>query len=264
MKNLILLLFSLYLLILGYLYFAQRSFIYFPSVTRPVAAPPNYELKNDGLLLKGWVLNEGEKDAILYFGGNGESIEYNLPQFRKIFSHHAVYMLSYRGYGSSEGVPSELGIYSDAQALYDKIRAKHRSVSVVGRSLGSGVATYIASSREINGVVLITPFASLVDMAKRQFPIFPVSILLKDKYLSEERVRSIKSKSLILYAENDEVVPVSSTEKLIANFDSELLEVVEVKGVGHNSISTSATYEIKLEQFIENLKSESINRLTDD
>jgi pimeloyl-ACP methyl ester carboxylesterase len=249
MKNLLFLFFSLYLLILGYLYFAQRSFIYFPSFTQPVAVQPNYELTSNGFLLKGWVLNEGKSDAILYFGGNGESVEYNLPQFRKIFSNKAVYMLSYRGYGSSAGKPTEAGIYADALALYDNIQEKHGAVSVIGRSLGSAVATYVATSREINAVVLVTPFDSVKNLAKGQFPIFPIELLLKDKFLSIERAGNISADSLIIYAGNDQVVPESNTKRLIAAFGSKQLEVVKINGAGHNSISDYIEYETALEEF---------------
>ncbi len=249
MKKLLLLLLSIYVLMLGYLYLTQRSFIYFPSLTRPVAAVPNYELINGGLRLKGWALNEEKSDAILYFGGNGERLEHNLPQFRRIFENRAVYMLSYRGYGSSDGEPSETGIYSDALALYDTVQKKHGAISVIGRSLGSGVATYVAAKREAERVVLITPFANIVDLAKRQFPIFPVGLLLKDRYLSDERVDQIKAKTLIIYAGNDQVVTETSTKKLIVEFAPEQVEVVKVNGAGHNSISDFPEYEKKLVEF---------------
>jgi pimeloyl-ACP methyl ester carboxylesterase len=249
MKSLLLVFISLYMLLLGYLYLAQRSFIYFPSFTRPVAVAPNYELTNEDLLLKGWVLNEDKDNAILYFGGNGERLEYNLPQFRKIFPDSAVYMLSYRGYGDSEGEPTEQGIYSDALALYTKVRAKHGAVSVIGRSLGSAVATYVAANRVTDKIALITPFSSILDIAKRQFPIFPVTLLLKDRYLSVERAGQIVSNVLVIYAENDMVVAESSTKQLIAGFTPEYVDVVKIEGAGHNTVSEYAEYEEKLQDF---------------
>lgn len=249
MKSLLLVFISLYMMMLCYLYLAQRSFIYFPSFTRPVALAPNYELTNEGLLLKGWALNEDKDNAILYFGGNGERLEYNLPQFRKIFPDSALYMLSYRGYGDSKGVPTEKGIYSDALALYDKVSVKHGCVSVIGRSLGSAVAAYVAANRETDKIALITPFASILDLAKRQFPIFPVTLLLKDRYLSVERVGQIESKVLVVYAEDDQVVAESSTKQLIASFTPEYVDVVKIEGAGHNTVSEYAEYEDKLKDF---------------
>ena len=249
MKGLLLLLVSLYLLLLGYVYLAQRSFIYFSEHTRPATVPPNFELENDGLLLKGWVLNAEGRDAILYFGGNGESLEYNLPQFREIFRDRAVYMLSYRGYGDSEGEPSEAGIYSDALSLYDMVRAKHDSISIIGRSLGAGVATHLASKKAVDKLVLITPFASLEGLARRQFPIFPVGLLLQDKYASVQRVKQIGAKSLVIYAKNDRVIPEASTRELISEFSADQVEVKRIAGAGHNSISDFAEYKAALQEF---------------
>jgi pimeloyl-ACP methyl ester carboxylesterase len=246
MKNLLFLLLFLYFLILGYLYIAQRSFIYFPSFTRPVALAPNYQLSNEGVLLKGWAFNEDRNDAILYFGGNGERLEYNLSQFHKLFPGRAVYMLSYRGYGESEGVPTEKGIYSDALALYDNVSKRHGAVSIIGRSLGSAVATYVAANRETDKIALITPFASIENLAKLQFPIFPVALILKDKHMSVERVGQIESDVLVIYAERDKVVPESSTNELVAGFVNKNIDVVMIEGAGHNTISESVDYEDKL------------------
>lgn len=250
MKGLLLLLFSLYMLIVGYLYFAQQSFIYFPQYTRPASIPTNFELKHDGLLLKGWVQNEEADDAIIYFGGNGEGIEHNLPQFRNLFADKAVYMLSYRGYGNSEGEPSEAGIYSDALALYDKVSAKHGSISIIGRSLGSAVATYVAVHRATDRLVLITPFASLGKLARQRLPLFPVELLLKDKYASAARAGEIKARTLIIYAGNDKVVPEDSTKELITGFAGDQIKVKKINGAGHNSISEYAEYENGLQGFL--------------
>lgn len=249
MKSLLLLLIFIYLLMLGYIYLAQRSFIYFPEYTRPASVQPNYEFRNDGLLLTGWVLNPKEKGAILYFGGNGESLEHNLPLFNEIFPGRAVYMVSYRGYGDSEGEPSEAGIYSDALALYDRVHAQHDSISLIGRSLGSGVAVYLAANRDIEKLSLITPFASLEDLAHRQFPFFPVSLLLRDRYLSEQLVQKTSARTLILYAESDRIVPESSTQTLIAAFPANQVEVIKINRAGHNSISDFAEYKMGLREF---------------
>jgi pimeloyl-ACP methyl ester carboxylesterase len=237
------------MLMLGYLYLAQRSFIYFPGYTNPVAITPNFELENDGLLLKGWVLNRGKKEAILYFGGNGESVEHNLPLFSKLFADKTVYMLSYRGYGESEGEPTERGIYADVLALYDGIRNEHKSISVIGRSLGSGVATYVAASRDVDRVALITPYASIEELAQEKFPFFPIGLLLKDRYQSAEHAKRIESDVLVLYASNDQVIPESSTKKLIAGFRSEQIEVVKINDAGHNSISEFDNYHTELHDF---------------
>jgi uncharacterized protein len=249
LKGLLLLLLSLYLLMLGYLYLAQRSFIYFPEFTKPVAVPHNFELQNEGLRLRGWVLNQGAGEALLYFGGNGEGLEHNLPLFQRIFPDRAVYLLSYRGYGSSEGEPDEQGIYSDAMALYAWVSARHSRVSVMGRSLGSGVATYVAASKPVERLALVTPFDSMVSLASRHYPIFPVRLLLQDSYRSAERAARISSRTLVLYAENDRIVPESNTLALISAFSPGQVSVTRIAGAGHNTVSSYDQYQVKLKEF---------------
>ncbi len=234
---------------MGYIFLTQRSFIYFPEQSKPVRVAPNFELVNSGLQLKGWVLNQECQDAIIYFGGNGESLEYNLPLFQSMFPGSAVYMLAYRGYGESEGEPTEAGIYADAIALYDSVQTKYNSISVIGRSLGSGVATYLAAHRPTHKLALITPFSSLEDIAKRKFPIFPVGLLLQDRYASVQRAKQIAAESLIIYAENDRVVPEASTRELIAGFHPGQVKVMKIADAGHNSISGFSEYKTALQQF---------------
>ena len=260
MKKLFIALLSLYTLMLAYLYLVQRSFIYFPDFTRPVALAPNYELENQGLLLKGWALNKEKNGAILYFGGNGESVEYNISQFSNLFPNQAVYMLSYRGYGESEGMPTEDGIYADALALYDKIRMQHKTISIIGRSLGSGVATYVAAHRETQKVVLITPFASIEELAKDKFPIFPIGMLLIDKYLSIEHAKKIDSEVLILYAGKDQVVPEDSTKRLVSSLAPDLTQTVKILDAGHNSISEYERYNRRLRDFFTSKSNLSLSK----
>ncbi len=247
--------FAIYLVLLAYLYLGQRSLIYFPGRTQPVAIPSDFALNNGSVQLNGWVLNESADEAILYFGGNAEAIERNLPRFNALFEHKAVYLLAYRGYGNSEGTPTEANLYADALALYDYVEAHHGSVSVIGRSLGSSVATYVAAQRTPKKLVLITPFASLEGLAHSQFPIVPVGWLLKDKHLSASRVGQIKAPTLILYAGDDQLVPEWSTQELIASFPPEQVHITRIENASHNSISDSADYERDLQDFLLNTDS---------
>ena len=249
LKGILLLLLSLYLLILGYMYLAQRSFIYFPEFTQPVTVPHNFELQNEVLTLRGWVLNQDVSEALLYFGGNGEGVEHNLPLFQRTFPEHAVYLLSYRGYGGSEGEPEERGIYSDAMALYAWVSTRHSRVSVMGRSLGSGVATYVAARSPVHRLALVTPFDSMESLASRHYPIFPVRLLLQERYRSAQRAANISARTLVLYAENDRIVPESNTFALISAFAPGQVSVARIAGAGHNTISGYGEYQVKLKEF---------------
>jgi pimeloyl-ACP methyl ester carboxylesterase len=107
-----------------------------------------------------------------------------MPALSVAFPDRAIYLLHYRGYGGSSGTPSEKALFADALTLFDEVRTKHSSVDVVGRSLGSGVAVYVASLRPVARLVLVTPFDSLEGLAALRFPYVPVKWLLRDKFES--------------------------------------------------------------------------------
>ena len=115
----------------GYLYLAQRSFIYFPTPESQNVMAEDLRLDFDGATLQIWRLAAEKEEAIIYFGGNAEDVAQNLGQFSSIFPDKAIYLVNYRGYGASTGTPSEAAIVSDAQAIFDHISPAHSSISVV-------------------------------------------------------------------------------------------------------------------------------------
>jgi pimeloyl-ACP methyl ester carboxylesterase len=225
----------------------QRSFIYFP-VPLTHSGLPEKTFEHDGHTIKVSILNNTKSKAIIYFGGNAENVEYNATAFSKLFSEYAVYLVKYRGYGGSSGTPSEQAIYSDALHIYDIISDSYEEISIIGRSLGSAVATYVASGRDIEKLVLITPFDSIQSIAQSQFPIYPVSLLLKDKYDSYSQVKDIKAETMIIAAENDKIIDISHTMRLMEGFTSGVLFHV-IKDTGHNDISNNPAYHSLLGDF---------------
>ena len=200
--------------------------------------------------IKVTVLNKGKKKAILYFGGNAESVDYSSDDFSRIFQDHSIYLVKYRGYGGSTGKPEEQGIYSDALHIFDKIKPKYSAISIIGRSLGSGVASLVASKRNIDKLILITPFDSVENVAQKLFYIYPMFLLLKDKYDSFSRVSLIKAKTLVIAAENDQVIDKKHTKRLVDAFPPVQIRVEVIKNTDHNTISNSEKYYILLEEFI--------------
>ena len=107
----------LYGLACAFLYLNQRRLIYMPESSRPVRQAPDFVLPQDGVMLRGWVVNPGKTRALLYFGGNGERIEDLREDFSSGFPDRTIYLLPYRGYGASSGEPSESALIEDALAL---------------------------------------------------------------------------------------------------------------------------------------------------
>ena len=172
--------------------------------------------------------------------------------FLTAFPLHTVYLFNYRGYGGSSGQPTEEGIYSDALSLFDKVQEKQAIISVMGRSLGSGAATYLASKRPVEKMVLVSPYDSIKSVAQNKFPIYPMFLLLKDKYDSIGRVKEIQAKTIVLMAENDEVIPKKHSLRLISEFPTEQITVKTISDTGHNDISNKMEYYDHLKSFLNN------------
>ncbi len=243
-----------------FLYIKQRSFIYFPTpvihhnyeqLTFYNVSNINGASDNKRFPIKTTLLNKGRQNAIIYLGGNGEAVDLNAKAFSQTFPNESIYLLKYRGYSGSPGSPSEAALYSDALALYDSIKDKYSNISVIGRSLGSGIASYLASKRPITKLTLITPFDSIQSIAQDAYPIFPMRLLLKDKYDSLSRVNAIKAKTLFLIAENDQFVSRKHSSHLINAFPASQIHVEIIRNSGHNTLSNQPIYYNLLNKFIE-------------
>ncbi len=232
------------------LFINQRDLLYAPTAkTNHVFDEVIFH--NDKESISVIVVNDKKEKAILYFGGNGDTVARSAFAFDRFFPDHTVYLVNYRGYGGSSGEPSEKGLYSDALTIFDQIRSKHSDISVLGRSLGSGVATYLASKREFEKLVLITPYDSALSMVQEKFPLYPMSILLKDKYDSVARAKDIETKTLVLIAEKDSVITMKHSQNLIDAFRSSKVEVKIIEDAGHNTILRDDRYYHLLHNFMQ-------------
>ena len=239
----------IYIALCSWLYLKQRSMQYFPTPAPVNVEAQKFELPSDGLLLNGWVINPGKQRAMIYFGGNGEAVEYNAEVFKKTLPDVSVYLLPYRSYSGNPGEVSEENCYRDALKLYDQIKSRHHSINALGRSLGSGVATYLASQRKIDKLILVTPYDSMLNVAQEKYPIFPVSLLLKDGYESWRQAPVIQSDVLVLIAGLDEIIPRASTDNLLRHFRKKP-KVIVFEKAGHNTLSDSIEYDLAVSEFI--------------
>jgi len=240
------------LLYLGFgllLYALQRDFIYLP-VDGSSHLYPLERFSSAGESIEVVVLNPGREHAVVYFGGNAESVAGNAPGFLDSLPDRTVYLVNYRGYAGSTGSPSEPALYEDALTIYDRIRDRHRGVSAIGRSLGSGVATYLASQRPIHRLVLVTPFDSILHIARDQYWFYPVSLLLKDRFDSAGRVAAIEADTLVVLAQGDEIISAKYSQRLIEAFPPSQVEVVTIDGAGHNGLSGLRDYYAVMADFI--------------
>lgn len=224
----------LYLGVCIALFLLQRSLIYFPQPRHAPAGTPLLSFAADGRqVLATMREREGER-AMVYFGGNAEDVSTSLPGLSTVFPDHALYLLHYPGYGGAPGRPTEAALIADAFALFDRVAAHHPRVTVMGRSLGSGVAVQVASARPVERLVLVAPYDSLEEVAASRFPLIPVAWILHDKFESARYASRVKAPTLVIAVENDKVIPRASTDRLLARFAPGLATLGIVTGAQHN------------------------------
>lgn len=240
-----------YLALCALMYFGQRSQIYFPvRESDPPGANAIRLATGDGVDLKVWVVPRPGPRALVYFGGNAEDVAGNLPVFTSAFPEHSLYLVNYRGYGGSTGSPSESGLLADATVIFDHLSGRHPELSVIGRSLGSGVAVHLASVRDVHRLVLVTPFDSLVNVAREHFRYLPVGWLMRDRYESAKRVPAVGAPTLVVIAGADEIIPRARAAALVAAFPASQIRSEVLPGATHNGFDRMPQYLERIEEFL--------------
>ena len=233
------------------LYLFQGRMIFFPQPTAPQNqsryAGNEIRLHHGDVTLTGWFFKNEigpGHPLVVYYGGNAEDVTLNFADLGR-FNAQSFLFMNYRGYGGSDGKPSETALLSDALFVIDHLLTTEgidpAHVVVMGRSLGSGVAVHVAAKRKVGGVILVTPFDSLVNVARSHYPIFPVGLMLKHRFDSGALAPGITTPALFLTASHDQVVPVRFAKKLESVWGGPVT-TVSVQGTDHNTIETSPVY----------------------
>ena len=264
----VLILFPLFLY--PFLYFFQEKLLFHPRPIHPTTKQtllerfPQGEVRlstSDRRQLHGWLVHgatstPGKKPLLLYFGGNAEEISEFILAEASMFPTWSVLSLNYRGYGESQGKPGEKGLFGDARHIYDWATQQPdidpEQVVVMGRSLGTGVAVYLASKRPVSGVVLISPYDSIRGIAQGLYPYAPVTWLLKHPFDSLARAPMIRAPMLMLVAEKDTIIPPPHSRRLAQAWGGPHTEKV-ISGEGHNSITFGTAYHETIWAFLEQI-----------
>lgn len=193
-----------------------------------------WTINRPGLVLHGWVENAGQSKAVVLFGGNAMAVE----PFRSFFStctSRTVYLIPYRGFEGQAGHPSQAALVSDGVAVVEELLKRHpEGVAVLGVSLGTGVAMQVAKKTQVDKVILITPYDSLLKVGKDHMWGLPVGELLRDNYDSAAIASQITQPVFILRARNDRIVLPERTNSLLRAFNRPV--EVEWAETGHNGI----------------------------
>lgn len=231
-----------YLTLCAWLYVTQRSQIYFPT---PEAQHPGARalwIVSEGERIKVWAVSKPGPKALVYFGGNADDAAWHIDPFSAAFPEHSLYLVNYRGYGGSTGRPTETGLVADARAVFDFVRARQPDVTVIGRSLGSGIAVQLAAERPVARLVLVAGYDSLVNVARAHFRWLPVGLLLRDRYESAQRAQAVTAPVLVIIAESDEVIPRARSAALVAAFRPGQAQVSVISGAMHNTLDLSPDF----------------------
>ena len=213
----------------------------------------------DGTQLHGWYLateGEGPAPLLIYFGGNAEDVSTMLVE-RQHFPGVSMLLVNYRGYGRSEGEPSQKALISDALFLYDRFSSRPevdpKRILLMGRSLGSAVAIQLASGREVAGLILISPFESLRALGRELYPWLPTSLLLRHPFDSLSLAPEIRAPMLAIIAGQDSIIPPEQSRRLLRIWGGPA-RLVEIPGADHNDLGLQREFWRPIEEFVAEVK----------
>lgn len=221
-----------YLFILGLVYLGQSRMVYIPS-RQIVGTPQNLGLAytpvqittKDGVKITGWYIpHSASAKTILFCHGNGGNISYRQNYISVLHQlGFNLFLFDYRGYGESEGEPSEIGTYYDSEAAWQYLTREQgippQEIIIYGESLGGGIASYLAEQQSraqvaVGGLVLASTFTSIPDRASELFPYLPVRLLAKYRYPTLDRLPHITAPILVIHSPQDEIIPFHHGQKL--------------------------------------------------
>ena len=229
MNNLILLLLiliSIYLFILISTYLFQRNLLYHPtennySGDKLIVSVEKIKIKTgSNIELLSWYHKKNINDykTILFLHGNAGSLENRIHKINNFKDLNVNFLLlAWRGFSGNKGSPTEQNLYEDAWSAIKWLKSegiKESNIIIYGESLGTGVATEIAQNKNFAGVILESPFTSMIDAGKTKYPYLPVKFLLKDKYESNKKIQNIKTPILIMHGKVDNIVPFYMGKKM--------------------------------------------------
>ena len=216
----------IYLSILILLFIFQRNLLYHPNENNYFGDKLEVDVEKvkirttDNISLLGWFHKKNLKNfkTILYFHGNAGNLEnriYKLNHFKDLDVNFLI--IAWRGFSGNDGKPSENNLYIDGNSAMEWLKKNgvdENNIIIYGESLGTGVATEIAQNGNFAGLILETPFTSMVEAAKNFYPYIPVGLLLKDKYENQKKIKNINIPILVMHGEADKIVPFWMGKKI--------------------------------------------------
>jgi len=226
LTNIALTLVVIYFFILISTYLFQRNLLYHPTENNYFGdqlSVPIEKVKiktDDNIELLSWFHNKNLNNykTILFLHGNAGSLENRIHKINHFKDINVNFLLlAWRGFSGNKGKPTEKGLYDDAKSAVAWLKSKgvkEHNIVIYGESLGTGVATEITQNKNFAGIILESPFTSMIDAGKDKYPYLPVRLLLKDKYESDKKLKNINIPILIMHGKVDNIVPFHMGKKM--------------------------------------------------
>lgn len=252
-----------YIIILLYFTINQSHFLYFPDhelAGTPAGIGLQYETVSfdteDKVKLSGWFITaKGQRGVILFCHGNAGNISHRLESIQTFHSLGlSVFIFDYRGYGKSEGNPTEQGTYLDVKAAHNYLikekKVAPKEIIVFGRSIGGAIGAWISKEVEVKALIVESTFTSVSDLGTQIYPFIPVKLLSRFKYNAKEYLPKVNCPVLVIHSRDDEIIPFTHGKKLfeVANDPKQFLEI---RGTHNDGFMISAeNYKDGLKYFI--------------
>ena len=263
LQSLLFILVSVWVLLTLLLYVNQPKYVYFPYSkleATPRDAGLAYEEVHlttmDDIGIHGWFIpHEQPRATLLFLHGNGGNISHRLD---KLAMYHrlglAVFIMDYRGYGLSQGKPSEQGTYLDAEAAWNHLTGTRtlpeNNIIIYGESLGGAVAAWLATQHQPGALILESSFTSIMDMGRHYYPYLPIRWISRIKYPTLDRIQRVHTPLLIIHSTTDDIVPYAQGRKLFeaANEPKTFLEITGDHNYGF--LESNSRYVDGIDKFI--------------
>ena len=258
--NILKIIIGLYLILCGLLFLFQESLIFFPQkLEKEHQFNFNGEFKElniestDGKLLNGILFkSDSTKGLIFYLHGNAGSLE-NWGNVAKTYTelNYDVFILDYRSFGKSEGkIKNQTQLFDDNQKVYDELKKEYteQNTIILGYSIGTGMASNLASKNNPKQLILQAPYYNLTDMMRSRFSFIP-TFILKYKFETNEYLKNCKMPITIFHGNQDGVINYNSSVRLKEDFKQ--IKLITLEGQGHNGMTNNFNYKRELKNIFE-------------
>jgi fermentation-respiration switch protein FrsA (DUF1100 family) len=248
------------------MYLMQDSLLFYPQ---PLHGPPPVSRAGrpvaelvfptaDGPRVRGWLVGSAAERAplVVYYGGNAEEVSWQAREAGWP-ADWSLALVNYRGYGGSEGKPSERSLFADALVAFDALAGRPdvdpSRIVLFGRSLGSAVAVHVAAERPVAAVILVSPFESMVGVGQRHYPWLPVGLLLRHPFDARARASAIRVPMLAIVAEQDTIIPPVHSKRLFEAWGGPK-RAITIANTDHNDVASAPEFWAAVAAFLREVK----------